>query len=443
MGERRDGTWAAFEYGQLVARQNGKGSGIEARELAGLFLFEEKLIIHTAHELKTSLEAFKRLRDLIQNCPDLDRQVKRISTTNGKESIETMDGSVIQFVARSDKSGRGFSGDLIVIDEAMFTEAEAIAALLPTLAARPNGTIWYTGSAPVASSVFWHNIRTRAHAQISEQRRSRLGWNSWETEPLDADGQPVELDINDDHLTWLTNPGIGHRISWDYIDAEREALRPDLYARERLSVADPEVQSSISKLDVELWDAMHDPDSEPIGELVLGIDVAPGHARAAISIAGRDYENSTHLEVARFDESTHWVVSEVIRMVAKHSDIRHVVLNPRSPAGGMLGALKIAFDKMKNPPEIHLVGSSDRGRYLSAFTQKTDAGKVVHLGQADLDRAVRSARLRRLSDSLWFTRDYESDRIASLVAAVYAFGYLEENMPETPRMNPAEMIMVI
>jgi hypothetical protein len=57
--ERADGKWAAFEVGLNVARQNGKGSILEARELAGLFLLGERLIIHSAHEFATSLEAFR------------------------------------------------------------------------------------------------------------------------------------------------------------------------------------------------------------------------------------------------------------------------------------------------------------------------------------------------------------------------------------------------
>ena len=36
LGERPDGKWAAFEVGLVVPRQNGKGSILEARELAGL-----------------------------------------------------------------------------------------------------------------------------------------------------------------------------------------------------------------------------------------------------------------------------------------------------------------------------------------------------------------------------------------------------------------------
>ncbi|AEK09394.1 terminase [Mycobacterium phage LittleE] len=44
--------WAASSFGLVVSRQNGKGSILEALELAGLILFGERLIIHSAHEFK-------------------------------------------------------------------------------------------------------------------------------------------------------------------------------------------------------------------------------------------------------------------------------------------------------------------------------------------------------------------------------------------------------
>jgi hypothetical protein len=39
---REDGKWACFEYGEIVARQNGKGAILECRALAGLFLLDER-----------------------------------------------------------------------------------------------------------------------------------------------------------------------------------------------------------------------------------------------------------------------------------------------------------------------------------------------------------------------------------------------------------------
>ena len=48
-GERADGKWSAFEVAVISPRQNGKNGILEAREIAGLCLFGEQLILHSAH----------------------------------------------------------------------------------------------------------------------------------------------------------------------------------------------------------------------------------------------------------------------------------------------------------------------------------------------------------------------------------------------------------
>src|SRR5262245_37459467 len=78
LGEDSRGNWAAFEVGLIVPRQNGKGSILEARELAGLFLFGEELILHSAHEFKTAAEAFRRVLALIEGTPGLSKRVARV-----------------------------------------------------------------------------------------------------------------------------------------------------------------------------------------------------------------------------------------------------------------------------------------------------------------------------------------------------------------------------
>lgn len=147
LGERRDGRWSATEVVVIVPRQNGKGAILEARELAGLFLFGEMLQTHTAHRFDTAIEHFRRVRYLIENTPDLMRKVKKIREANGDEGIELKNGARLNFKARSKGSGRGFSGDLVVLDEAYYLGD--LGDLLPTLSARPNPQVWYTSSAPL------------------------------------------------------------------------------------------------------------------------------------------------------------------------------------------------------------------------------------------------------------------------------------------------------
>ena len=86
------GNWSAREVVGVVARQNGKGEVIVARELAGVFLFGEKTIFHTAHFMDTAIDAQKRLWEVIEANDELMawwvgeyEGVPRKTTGNGKE----------------------------------------------------------------------------------------------------------------------------------------------------------------------------------------------------------------------------------------------------------------------------------------------------------------------------------------------------------------------
>src|SRR5262249_17918646 len=168
--KRPDGRWAAFEVALIVARQNGKGAVLEARELAGLFLDandgfgDEQLILHSAHEFKTASEAFRRVLALIQDSRLLSRHVQNVYLQRGAEAIELKNGKRLRFVARSSGSGRGFSGDLIILDEAQQLGDQAMAALLPTLSARPNPQVWYTATAGTEQSIQLGRVRDRGLA---------------------------------------------------------------------------------------------------------------------------------------------------------------------------------------------------------------------------------------------------------------------------------------
>ena len=224
---RRDGKWAAFEVGLIVARQNGKGTVLEALELAALFLFPDvRLILHSAHEFKTSQEAFLRVRTLIEDNPDFDAQVSRIRTAAGAEAVELKDGKRLRFVARSSGSGRGFTSDLVILDEAYKLGDQEMAALLPTLSARPDPQVWYTSTAGDQDSIQLGRVRARGVAG-GDRSLAFLEWSAEESDDPAAE------------VTWArANPGLGIRIAPEYIEREMAALGPDAFARERLSIGD-------------------------------------------------------------------------------------------------------------------------------------------------------------------------------------------------------------
>ena len=224
---RSAGKWAAFEVALIVARQNGKGSVLEALELAALFLFDDvRLILHSAHEFKTAAEAFLRVRSLIDGRPEFERRVSRIRTAAGAEAIELRNGKRLRFVARSSGSGRGFTADLVILDEAYKLGDQEMAALLPTLSARPDPQVWYTSTAGGPESVQLGRVRDRGLKGSDPS----LAFMEWSADDGDDQADPV---------VWArANPGQGIRISEAYIAREMAALGPEAFARERLSIGD-------------------------------------------------------------------------------------------------------------------------------------------------------------------------------------------------------------
>jgi hypothetical protein len=128
------GGWAAFEVGLVVGRQNGKGAVLEARELAGLFLFGERLIIHSAHQFDTSMEAFLRMEQLLEEGGLVGELKPRggVSRSHGSEGFLLKSGQRLRYRTRTKGGGRGFSADCLILDEAMFLPESSHGALLPT-----------------------------------------------------------------------------------------------------------------------------------------------------------------------------------------------------------------------------------------------------------------------------------------------------------------------
>ena len=395
MGERGAG-WTSFEVGITVPRQNGKGALLEARELAGIELWGDRLIMHTAHELKTTEEAHLRMERICEACPDLDRQVKSSTRSNGKESMTFKNGARIKYIARSERSGRGFAGvDLIIMDEDMFLSSSAMDALIPTLATSRSPQVWYTGSAGVAVSSHKRLLQTRAATGTDPS----LAYFEWSV--------PDDWSDLDDHEAWyLANPGLGVRVSEDFVRNERATLSAEGFARERLGIWTSEGgQTVISK---ESWSKLADPSSVLSEPAVLAVDVNPIRTVATIAAA-----SGGHVEVLENRAGVAWV-AERVGNLCRERRIRAVVFDSAGPAGGLKQALQA-----QNVPLVELSGR-EYGQACGEFFDAVAAGQVSHRGQEVLAAAVEAGRKRQSGDTwTWHRRDAKAD-ITSLVAVTLA-----------------------
>lgn len=403
--------WAAFEVCLIVSRQNGKGSVIEALELAALFLFEDvQLILHSAHKFDTAADAFRRVLWLIEQNPDFNREVAKVIRSHGSESIELKNGKRLRFIARSSGAGRGFAADLVILDEAFNISEDAMASMLPTLSTRPNPQVWYTSTAGEPTSVQLGRVRERGLAGDDPS----LGFMEWSVDPDSYD--PA------DPAAWAqANPGLGIRITPEYVDLERGGLTPDAFARERLGVGQYPTDLANAWLVIprQSWIDLLDPGSEVAGKACFAADATWHGSHAAIGVAGRRDDGRLHVEVADHQEGTAWLVPRLAELVRRHKPSA-VVIDPASQAGSLIVPLEAAGVTVTQPTTREVAQAC--GQFYEAAV---DARSLRHRGDAELMAALGGAVSRPLADAWAWDRKTAAVDLSPLVActlAAWGFG---------------------
>ena len=417
LGEREDGRWTAFEVGLICSRQNGKNVIIEARELAGLFVFKERVIIHSAHQFKTARKSFRDMERLIRTTPSLYSQVlgfrgqgpfeeiKGIRTNGSELSIELADGCKLEYQARSTGGGRGFTGDLIVLDEAYDLTMDEIAAMMPTMAARSmdgNPQIWYTSSAGLAKSYALSDLRERGMSGEA----SRLAYYEWSA--------PDDAESNDVDAWYQANPGLGIRISEEYVrETEFEAMDDEQFRRERMSIWAPlGGESVISK---SAWARAADAGSPGGDRLAFAVDVTPARDMATIAAVSELADGRWHVQVVDRRVGTSWVPSAVRALVEKWRPVV-VVVDEGSGAGALVPELR------REGVRTTALNMRQYGLACASLFDAICQGRVVHPGQDDLNAAVEAAQKKPMGDSLWkWNRKSAVEDISPLVAVTHAW----------------------
>jgi hypothetical protein len=411
LGRKVDGGYASTLCGLVCGRQNGKNGIIEIRELFGMVVLGEKFL-HSAHEVKTSRKAFKRLKWFFGNevndpdarFPELNALVVEIRNTNGQEAIVLANGASIEFVARSSGSGRGFTIDVLVLDEAQHLTEEQLEAQLSTIsAAEKLPQMIVTGTAPNPEKGESGEVFVRIRKMHENENHPPLSWTDYGV----PDG-PLP-DIDDEELLAATNPGLGYRLHRQVIELEHDLLSPEGYARERLGWwGDSEGNSTGLFGPIGLWETRKvttpDPDPEAIG-IAVSID----RAWSSIAAATADGDKPRIGAVDR-RRGTGWLIAEAKRI----QDERHipVVLDGKGPAATLIEKLELAG------VDFEVTSTED---YLDACADLFDrvtTNEVEHGDHAELNQAVKVATTRIVGDRFAWAR--KNGDITMLEAATLA-----------------------
>lgn len=454
LGTLPDATWAASDVGLIISRQNGKGTVLEVRELGGLFVLGEELLIHTAHEFKTAAEHFRRVKAVFDDHPALRKRVRRISGSHGEEAIELFPQPTLifgpgrrqvtrrvagrlRFLARSKGSGRGFSCDCLVYDEAMILSEDQVAASLPTMSARPNPQIWYAGSAGDEDSAQFGSVRNRIVKNTCDMCGAE-----WSINPHndgctrdEINGRETNYfivctkhDDRDDPRSWAkANPGYGYRISEKFTrNTEMANMPPFKFDRERLGVgAWPQPEAPWAVVSEIAWQKLavdRKTAGFPVQPIVFGVDIDEDGRSATISAAWDHASRKVVLEIPKgcSRQGSDWVLERLKQLYEKWRPLR-VVIPKSGPAAALLAdAEKLWRDR------VVAVGTAEEAAAFAWFLQQVRGESMWHFGKEGaptLWHAISTAATRLVGDGgkAWSRRDSESDITPITSATVAAY----------------------
>lgn len=420
LGIRADRQWAAPRCGLAVPRQNGKNAIIEVRELHGLVSLGER-ILHTAHEVKTARKAFTRLLSFFENereYPELAKLVREIRRTNGQEAVVLENGGSVEFIARSKSSGRGFSVDVLIMDEAQELTDDSLAALLPTISAAANPQQIMAGTPPGPSAN--GEVFTRLRDAGVKGADRRLCWMEWSVE-----GDNFSMD---DPAVWAqANPALGGRLRHETTADERAAMDDETFARERLGMWEVTVAQAV--ISARKWgkcadkqDEHGDGGSEAENPLTFAVHMPPDRSWTSIAMAGARADGLAHVELVDRRRGNAWVLERLTELTGRGWGST-VVLDGRGAAATLIPDLERAG--------IQAISTSagDMAMACGGFYDAVEQERLRHLDQSEVNEALAAAKKRDLSGAwAWSARNVTVD-ISPLIAVTLAhFGHTSSSV---------------
>jgi phage terminase large subunit-like protein len=374
--------------------------------------------------VKTARKAFLRLASFFENprrYPELAAMVREVRKTNGQEAIVLTNGGSCEFVARSKGSGRGFTVDVLVMDEAQELSEDALEALLPTISAGPlqNPQQILTGTPPGPSAN--GEIFTRVRSDGLERKDKRLSWHEWSCEP--------DADLDDPLNLARANPALGIRLQREVADAERGSMSDAGFGRERLGMWDEARAHRV--IDLASWSAAGDAASVPSERFALAVDVSPDRSVASVSLAGQCADGSWHVEL---DEQRHGVgwLPAYLEVRCARNDIRAVVIDGASPAASIIDDL--AQRKIK----VTTTGARDMAAACGTFYDGVMEGWLRHIDQPQLNTSLGVARKRPLGDAWAWNRKNAGSDITPLVACTLALWGAQSSAVKKPQKKRSD-----
>jgi hypothetical protein len=281
--------------------------------------------------------------------------------------------------------------------------------------------IWYTGSAADQlqhdHAVVWARLRERGMSGEDPG----LTYLEWSLDFEHPDDVPDEVACDPVYWRMVNFAIVRGLIQQEHMEFEFRSLARRGFCVELLGVGDyPATDLSPDLLiSSEMWDAVRDPESMLVDPIVLAFDVSP-ERHASILASGRSDRGPLMVETVSANHGTGWLDNKLIDLYRSH-EVAEVVCDGYGPAAAIANRVDQAGIKVKR------LNGEDYGKACGFFVDCVGERNMRHLGQPELDNAIKGARARPLVDRWAWSRTKSTVNISPLVAATLALWSAHEN----------------
>lgn len=447
----------------LVARQNGKTLLMIVLALWHVYALKSRTVIGTAQDLANAEKAWAEAVEMARLEPELEELIDDVKLGHPKRFIVRPDPEAEKLVteyrvaAASRRGARGFSGDLVLLDELReHSSWDSWSAATKTTLARPKSQVWAFSNAGDAMSIVLRYLRASAH--------QALGWPDGDADKdiLAGSGADFEQwegelgDIEDalglfewsahpdaartDRGAWAqANPSMNFDDLIEWCITERAiaaALRTD-----PPPVFDVEVLCRWSANDAAgpfpagSWSATEaDGDTFTEGRRVIAVDVSWSRSSTYVARAGYTDAGIPMADIAADRHGTAWLVPWLVQHRDKYTGI--VMQTNGAPVSSLLDEIENAhtavntagepvYPGLDGPlPVIKHAGAdlgAATGIVFDRLAASTEAApQIKHLPHPGLDEAALTAVPKILAQGSWVI-----DRVRSPSDAAPLIAWIE------------------
>jgi hypothetical protein len=427
---RADGRFRFRTILVLVARQNGKTTLVEVKNLWKMFVLRVLLVIGTAQILDYAEESWDKAVEIVESIPELRAEIEHVDRTNGKKALKLTNGTRWKIAAASRRGGRSLSADDVNLDELREHHTwDSWAAVTKTTMARSNAQIWAVTNSGDDRSIVLNDLQEKGRATAEDPSADpSMGLFEWSA--------PDDCPIDDPQYWAMANPSLGYPQGIS-IEALRSAAATDpepVFRTECLCQRVPELLPS--KIPLTAWVNCRDPRSEIAGGVVLTWEVSWRRDKGAIVVAGLRSDGLPHVELIDYRDDTGWIAGRLGEICGRQPVIA-VVFDPAGPGASLLTEVAERLPAKPNliepkPLSMREVAYACGRMYDAAIT-----GQLRHLGDDRLLEMLRRSATRSLADAWAWDRKHAAGDISGLVGATNALhGLMVYGQPKTPAAPP-------